>query len=361
MPSPIADRARLEAAAKRSRGALLTQRARSLETLKSLLLALAGDIRDELDQFGGPDGRIAPTALPTLRAFLEQRLSRFDDRWRTLLDDGLRAAAKIGASLLELVGRTGGDAEVVGQVIEAIRAQRMADGLVLSDRIWRTSQSTRETLRAAIEGAVARGESAAQATARLLRDGLPVPSNLQADVALATAGRIGRHILSLLQDEAPGSPDYLLHRLLRTEINRAYTESYVATVAQHPDVIGVRFNLSPQHPRTDICDLYASANLHGLGPGVYPPGEHPYPAHPNTISYLTTVFRDEVTEADRASKQSAFDWVATLPAHVQDDVLGGTRKGAAFRAGLLQPADLRLPWYAIAARLGIVDPESEPA
>lgn len=357
--SAIADRKKLEAATKRSRGALLTARARSLETLKSLILALAGDIRDELDRFGGADGRLPAAQLPTLRAWLEQRLSSFSDRWRVLIDDGLREAAKIGASLLELVGRTGGDAEIVGQVVEAIRAQRAADGLVLSDRLWRVDQGTRESLRAAIEGAVARGESAAQAAARYVREGVPVPEPLQTAIAGASPGAINRSVRSLLQDGAAGSPDYLLQRVLRTEINRAYTETYVATVAQHPDVIGVRFNLSPQHPAFDICDLYAKANLHGLGPGVYPPGQHPYPAHPNTISYLTTVFRDEVSDADRDGKQSAFEWLGTRAETEQDQVLGGARKGAAFRAGLLDAGDLRMPWYHIAARLGIVDKEPE--
>jgi hypothetical protein len=356
MPA-LADRLQLEAAAKLARARVIAARAKSLELLTQIILTLAGDIRDELDHFGGVDGRIPLLQLPTLRAYLEGRLASFSDRWKVLLTDGLTEAAKIGASLLDLVGREGGDAQIVGQVVQYIRTFRAADGLVLSDRLWRTDQLTRETLRRAVETAIARGESASQAAQRYLREGLPLPPELQSALTDAQAGRIGAAVSDLLQKDAKDSAAYAIERLLRTEINRAYTESYVATVAQHPDVAGVRFNLSPNHPRTDICDLYASANLHGLGPGVYPAGDHPYPAHPNTLSYLTSVFNDQVSADDSNGKQSAFDWLQGKTADEQDAILGGTRKGSAFRAGLLQPGELRMPWYHVANRLGIVDPE----
>lgn len=351
----VASKTQLDAAAQAARSRLLTARERTLATLRSLIDTLADDVRAEIARSVAGDGRLTISALPTLRAWLGGRLSTFSNRWQVLLDDGVREAAKIGASLLELVGRIGGDAQVVGQVVETLRTFRAADGLTLSDRIWRVDTGTRDAIYRAVENAIARGESASQATARYLRDGVPVPESVQAGTEAARGGAIGRAIRALLQEGAPGSPDYLIQRVMRTEINRAYTESYVASVTQHPDVIGMRFNLSPQHPRADICDLYASANLYGLGAGVYPPGQHPYPAHPNTISFLTAVFKDEVTDADRAGKQTAFEWIAAHPADMQDQILGSNRKGAAFRAGLLQEGDLRMPWYAIAARLGIND------
>ncbi len=357
--SAIATREKIEAAARAARTQVIAARSQSLELLKRMILVLAGDIREELEHFGGVDGRIPAAQLPTLRAYLQGRLSSFSDRWRQLLDDGLREAAKIGANLLDLVGRAGGDAQVVGQVLEQLRTFTAVDGLQLSDRLWRVDQATRDSLRAAVEGAIARGESSAQAAQRYLREGAPVPDALRAGMAAGQPGAIGRAVESLLTENATGNPDYLLQRVLRTEINRAYTESYVATVAQHPDVVGVKFNLSPAHPRPDICDLYASANLYGLGEGVYPPGQHPYPAHPNTLSFLTTVFNDDVTDADKAGKETAFDWLRGRDAETQDSVLGGQRKGAAFRAGQLEAGDLRMPWYHIANRLGVPAEESE--
>ena len=63
------------------------------------------------------------------------------------------------------------------------------------------------------------------------------------------------------------NPYYQAERVMRTEINRAYGETALQAAIQHPDVIGVKFKLSPRHPRFDICDMHANANLHGLGPG----------------------------------------------------------------------------------------------
>lgn len=57
---------------------------------------------------------------------------------------------------------------------------------------------------------------------------------------------------------------------------------------------GLRFMLSPRHPRVDICDEHAAADLYGLGQGVYPVDECPWPAHPNTFSYTEAVYRDEI-------------------------------------------------------------------
>ena len=81
---------------------------------------------------------------------------------------------------------------------------------------------------------------------------------------------------------------------LRTEINRAHGERYKQLARADENVIGLRFMLSPRHPRVDICDEHAAADLYGLGQGVYPVDECPWPAHPNTFSYTEAVYRDEI-------------------------------------------------------------------
>lgn len=49
----------------------------------------------------------------------------------------------------------------------------------------------------------------------------------------------------------------------------------------------VAWRLHPRHPKRDICDVHATADLHGLGPGVYPPQSVPrFPPHPHCICYL---------------------------------------------------------------------------
>jgi hypothetical protein len=68
---------------------------------------------------------------------------------------------------------------------------------------------------------------------------------------------------------------------------------------------GFRLLLSPAHERADICDLFATQNLYGLGQGVYPSRAlTPWPAHPATLSFVEMVFQDEITDADRLGAES---------------------------------------------------------
>jgi hypothetical protein len=100
------------------------------------------------------------------------------------------------------------------------------------------------------------------------------------------------------------------------------------------------------------CDLLSSQNLHGLGAGVYPDREStPWPAHPNTLSFLEIVFGDEVTDADRAGKESSLDAIGRLAPAVRDGALGVT-KATYFDAGLLRTGMIRAPLHAVERRLG---------
>jgi hypothetical protein len=146
-----------------------------------------------------------------------------------------------------------------------------------------------------------------------------------------------------------GNPLAAANRLMTTEINRAYTEAFVAGLSANDEVAGVRFLLSPRHPRVDVCDMHAGVNLHGLGPGVYPLGQHPYPAHPQTLSYLEAVFGDEITDEDRAGKQTRSEWLRGQTRGVQDAILG-KRKGNAWRAGKVPEFGLRTPWRVLRER-----------
>lgn len=99
------------------------------------------------------------------------------------------------------------------------------------------------------------------------------------------------------------------------------------------------------------CDLLAEQNLHGLGPGVYPTREQtPWPAHPNTLSFVVMVFEDEVTDADRAGKETELQALQRLAPEVRAGVLGVT-KAEYFDQGLLRRGMIRSPLRAVKARL----------
>lgn len=99
------------------------------------------------------------------------------------------------------------------------------------------------------------------------------------------------------------------------------------------------------------CDLLAHQNLYGLGKGVYPDAKRcPWPAHPNTLSFVEMVFADEVTAADKAGKETPMQAMARLPADVRDGVLGKT-KATYFDKGLLGQGAIRSTLKAVETRL----------
>lgn len=88
---------------------------------------------------------------------------------------------------------------------------------------------------------------------------------------------------------------YIAERIARTETGRAYFDGVVAKNQHDPNVVAYKWTLGSRHSEPDICDMYADADLFGLGPGVYPKNMCPStPAHPNCLCLLYPVYRGEV-------------------------------------------------------------------
>jgi hypothetical protein len=198
---------------------------------------------------------------------------------------------------------------------------------------------------------VIQGHGAGQAARDLLLRGQAIPIDLQSKIDAANAARIGRDAAMMLVT-GTGSPMDNAMRVMRTELNRAHGEAYMRGGEDHPDFAGWRFLLSPAHPQFDICDLHAAANLHGLGPGVYPSREKcPWPAHPNTLSYVEIVFADEITEDDRKGKETPMQALERLSPAQQRGVLG-VNKYKAFQEGRLRQGMIKAPWKSVQKRIG---------
>ncbi|ODT85689.1 MAG: hypothetical protein ABS69_00655 [Nitrosomonadales bacterium SCN 54-20] len=275
-----------------------------------------------------------------------------------LLKSGLQTAARFGTAPL-----TSASAGIQsGAMLESSAAMRIADeavrfvrtfiaedGLQLSDRIWRLDRHARDVITNAIEMAVIQGHGAAQAARELLARGQPVTAELASKVNAANSASIGKTVVDVLTGSSP--MDNAI-RLMRTEINRAHGEAYISGALTHPDAADVRFLLSPAHPEPDICDLHATANLYGLGPGVYPTREKcPWPAHPNTLSYVEIVFKNEITEADRAGKETVNEALAKLTSEQRKGVLG-VNKAKVFEARKLKQGMVKSSWRPIQKRVG---------
>ena len=234
--------------------------------------------------------------------------------------------------------------------VRFVREFAHADGLTLSDRLWRLNRGAKEALTRAIGQAVVMGHSAARAAQDFMLAGDQVPGDVVARIAAGKGGALAQ-IAGDLTDRR-STTFQQVERVFRTEINRAHGEAYMAAGEKTPGFAGWKYLLSPEHPAPDICDLLSAQNLHGLGAGVYPDRERcPWPAHPNTLSFVVIVFADEISDADRAGKETTLQALGRLAPEVRAGAVGKT-KAEYFDQGLLSTGMIRSPLRAVNARLG---------
>ena len=109
---------------------------------------------------------------------------------------------------------------------------------------------------------------------------------------------------------------YVAERIARTEAGRAYFDGVIAKYKDNPLVIAYKWELASRHPAEDICDMYAGADLFGLGPGIFPKKIcPPMPAHPNCLCLLYPVFQGEadLTKQAKSPKAGGIKWLQLHP------------------------------------------------
>lgn len=107
---------------------------------------------------------------------------------------------------------------------------------------------------------------------------------------------------------------YFAERIARTEMARAYNDGAMAKYREDDDIEAVQWKLSSAHPCYDICDLYANADLYGLGKGVFPKDKVPMlPAHPNCMCHLKPVVVSQSTKRlpHERFEQGAREYIST--------------------------------------------------
>lgn len=324
----------------------------ALAALERQYRAAAADIQRTIESRAAQDGNLK---LASLRDLLDQiiaRLAQLTEARNSLIGHSIDAAALLGVRPFEGQVSVGSSlTRIAHDAAQFARSFTAEDGLQLSDRLWRLDKGAREAVSDAVQQAIIKGYGASQAAQDFLRRGNPIPSELVREINGANAGAVASAAgKALMTDE--GSAYANARRVMRTEINRAHGEAYFKSAEGHPDVAGFRYVLSPAHPRPDICDMHAGVNLYGLGPGVYPDRARcPWPAHPNILSFVEVVFKDEITEADRKGRDaSRLAWLQQQPLHRQVAVLGGASKQAAFAAGVLRENEIATPWRVLKAK-----------
>lgn len=145
---------------------------------------------------------------------------------------------------------------------------------------------------------------------------------------------------------------YFARRIARTELARAYGDGEMAKWENDDDCVAFQWKLSSGHPCYDICDLYANADLYGMGKGIFPKDKVPrLPAHPNCMCHLRPVMEgsrllkgEEKEQIDKGGmayikKLSKHDQERLLGVHGRLEVLkrgNWTEKARGYGAGYMQ-------------------------
>ena len=118
---------------------------------------------------------------------------------------------------------------------------------------------------------------------------------------------------------------YTAERIARTESARAWLDGYLKKYGDNERVVAHKWKLSSRHPVFDICDMYAKADMYGLGKGVFPKDKIPnLPVHPHCLCYLSPVYKSELKGKQQKEniKEAGDKWLKTLPKQEQYKVLG---------------------------------------
>ncbi|WP_288842594.1 hypothetical protein [uncultured Megasphaera sp.] len=118
---------------------------------------------------------------------------------------------------------------------------------------------------------------------------------------------------------------YVAERIARTESARAWADGFIARYETDDTVAAYRWEVSSAHPCTDVCDMYANADLWGLGKGIYPKDQCPtLPAHPHCLCYLSPIYEGEVdlNEQQDLREEGGNHWLQKQSKDVQRQLLG---------------------------------------
>lgn len=126
---------------------------------------------------------------------------------------------------------------------------------------------------------------------------------------------------------------YNANRIAQTELARAHQAKVGEEFMADSTIEVVQVRMNPRHPLPDICDLHATADLHGLGPGCYPKGRAPVPPfHPFCWCKLSS--RPDKALADAtARRQSVQDYLGALPPAEAARIMGSKERLAAVMRG----------------------------
>lgn len=183
------------------------------------------------------------------------------------------------------------------EIVQAVQARVLGDGLNLSGRIWRLDAEGRLGIGKVIMEALGSGKSAWE-TAKLLEGFLGVGQ----DCPRWTEDRLwgltkkdiaGGDVTGLLKgSDCDGrGVAYNALRLARNEIQIAHHRATDLVMGRMPWVDEEQIHLSPAHPTPDVCDEVIAAGRDGKG--IYPKGEIALPLHVQCLCFKSAILMDD--------------------------------------------------------------------
>lgn len=270
--------------------------AKAISAMLKVYQDSAADLENLLGQYAAAGDQIQVGHLQLLLKDIQERMDTLSATESAVLNGLIDKAALIGADVT--VGLLSGERISVAatDAVEYVRNLTQADGLGLSDRLWRVNRGAREAVSIAVQGAIARGSSAADAALDFVRRGVAVPVEVELALQAAGAKEIARTVardVLVGTAETPRGAFAKSLRVMRTEMVRAYAAGYQRAAAQVDGVIGFKLNYSALHKEPCKCAPFVEQDVNGLGVGVFPVGHVPLPIHPNSRTYATAVFGQE--------------------------------------------------------------------
>ena len=149
-----------------------------------------------------------------------------------------------------------------------------------------------------------------------------------------------------LQNAIQEKSRYVAERIARTEGARARYDAFIAQAGEDEDVVAYKWKLGSRHPAEDICDMYANADLYGLGEGVFPKDKViPQPAHPHCLCHYAPVYWGEIDEKNRSNnvEENGNAWLKRQPLSLRQAILGvkGEKEWQRGRVSWMDKADVQ--------------------
>lgn len=116
----------------------------------------------------------------------------------------------------------------------------------------------------------------------------------------------------------------MAERIARTESARVWADGFAEKYMDDDSVVAFQWKLSSRHPFFDICNLYAEADLYGLGKGIYPKEATPrLPVHPHCLCHLAPVYRSALNKtAHNLVKSGGEKYINALSLERRQKLLG---------------------------------------